>query len=82
MKRSLNNIDMDVFIVNYCLLFKKTYGDPNEIVCIFSTSFRKLLDKHALLKKIRTKPHPWYDQEIESVYARLKICGGSKVSIL
>ena len=71
MKRSLNNIDMDVFIVDLCIVNERLLSKN-------FFSLRKLLDKHAPLKKIgiRTKPHPWYDQEVE------KICGASQVSIL
>ena len=62
MKRSLNNIDMDVFIADLCIvndrLLSKNFGDTNEIVCAFSTSLRKLLDKHAPLKKIGTRTMP------------------------
>ena len=65
MKRALNNIDMDAFIADLCIvnerqLFIKKCGDTNESVCTFNTSLRKLLDKHASQNKIRirTKPHP------------------------
>ena len=60
------------------------HHNTNEIVCTFNTSLRKLLDKHVPLRKIRirTKPHPWYDQEVESIGASVKICGDSQVSIL
>ena len=63
LKRSLNNIDMDVFIADLCIvndrLLSKNVGDTNEIVCTFNISLCKLLGKHAPLKKIRirTKPH-------------------------
>ena len=55
---------MDVFIADLCIvndrLLSNNFGDTNEIVCTFNTSFRKFLDEHAPLKKIRirTKPHP------------------------
>ena len=80
MNLSPNNIDMDVFIADLCLvnerLLSKHFGDINEIVCTFNTSLRKLLDKHAPLKKIttRTKPHPWYDQEVESARLYRRVC--------
>ena len=80
MKRALNNIDMDVFIADLCImnqrLLSKNFGDTNEIDCTFNTSLRKLLDKHAPLKKIRirTKPHPWYDQEVESAIVYRCVC--------
>ena len=78
MKRSLNNIDMDVSIEDLCIvndrLLSKNFGDTNEIVCKFNTSLRKLLDKHAPLEKIRmrTQSHHWYDYEVES--ARMYRC--------
>ena len=80
MKRSLNNIGMDVFIADLCTvndrLLSKNSDDTNEIVCTFNTSLRKLLDKHALLKKIRirTKPRPWYDQEVENARVYRRVC--------
>ena len=80
MKRSLNYIDMDVFIEDLCIvnhrILSKNFGDTNEIACTFNTSLRKLLDKHAPLKKIRirTRPHPWYDQEVESARVYRRVC--------
>ena len=71
---------MDVFIADLCIvndrLLSKNFGDANAMVCTFNNSVRKLLDKHAPLKKIRirTKQHPWYDHEVESARVYKRIC--------
>ena len=91
MKRSLNNIDMDEFIADLCIvndrLLSKNFGDTNEIVCTFNTSLHKLLDKHAPLKKIRIRTSHTLGtikrlRVRECIGASVRLCGDSEVSIL
>ena len=71
---------MDVFIADLHIvserLLSTNFHETNESVCTLNASLRKLLDKHAPLKriKIRTKPCPWYDKEVESARLYRRVC--------
>ena len=79
-KRALRNIDMDVFIADLHIVRERllltNFQVTNKSVCTFNASLRKLLNKHAPLKRIniRTKPRPWYDKEVESTRLYRRVC--------
>ena len=76
LKRSLHNIDMNAFssdldVLNTTIISDDT-TNTDKWVRMFNELLSSLMDKHAPLKRIRirTQPHPWYDNDIRD--ARLK----------
>ena len=80
MKRPLNGVNMDIFnteLREICMDIERTQlTNINDIVQLITTSLNFLLDKHAPKKRVllRTKPHPWYDEEVERAKQYRRIC--------
>ena len=70
---------MSVFVndIKITNTYMKT-KDPSvdKMVDAFNSTLSTILNKHALLKKIRvkTQPHPWYNEDIKDARLHRRVC--------